>query len=110
MLFICSILTEYLGALSVRTDLSYALVHNLELLTHFAKRAQNERWFSSKTESRKKPRYEKYTGTMYIETDPTRRIFISHYEYSELTVHKGNAQLYRFIIEFASTSWSVNER
>jgi hypothetical protein len=39
----------------------------------------------------------------YIKTDPTRRIFISHYEYSELTVHKGDAQLYRFIIEFAST-------
>ena len=44
----------------------------------------------------------------YIKTDPTRRICISHYEYSELiTVHKGNAQLYRFVIEFASTSWSV---
>jgi hypothetical protein len=38
-----------------------------------------------------------------LKTDPTRRICISHYEYSELTVHKGNAQLYRFIIEFAST-------
>jgi hypothetical protein len=34
----------------------------------------------------------------HIKTDPTRRICISHYEYSELTVHKGNAQLYRFII------------
>ena len=39
----------------------------------------------------------------YLQTDPTRRICISHYEYSELTVHKGIMQLYRFIIEFAST-------
>jgi hypothetical protein len=39
----------------------------------------------------------------HIKTDPTRRICISHYEYYELTVHEGNAQLYRFIIEFAST-------
>jgi hypothetical protein len=46
----------------------------------------------------------------YIKTDPTRRIWISHYEYSELTVHKGNSQLYRCIIEFAITRWSVNER
>jgi hypothetical protein len=30
----------------------------------------------------------------YLKTDPTRRICISHYKYSELTVHKGNAQLY----------------
>ena len=34
----------------------------------------------------------------YIETDPTRRICISHHEYSELTIHEGDAQLYRFII------------
>jgi hypothetical protein len=39
----------------------------------------------------------------YLRTDPTRRICISHYECSELTIHKGNAQLYRFIVEFAST-------
>jgi hypothetical protein len=41
----------------------------------------------------------------YIKTDPTRRICISHYEYFEPTVHKGNVQLYRyrFIIEFAIT-------
>ena len=46
----------------------------------------------------------------HIKTDPTRRICISYYEYSELTVHKGNAQLNRFIIEFATTPWPGNER
>jgi hypothetical protein len=45
----------------------------------------------------------------YIKTDPTLRICIPHNEYSELTVHKGNAQLFRFIIEIAITRWSVNE-
>jgi hypothetical protein len=50
-----------------------------------------------------------YLKTM-LKTDPTRRICISHNEYSELTVHKGNAQLFRFIIEIAITRWSVNER
>ena len=47
--------------LRTRADLSYvyALVHNLELLTHFAKRAGNERWFSRQTEMGKKPRWEK---------------------------------------------------
>ena len=39
----------------------------------------------------------------YIKTDPTGRICIPHNEYSELTVYKGNAQLYRFIIETAIT-------
>ena len=39
----------------------------------------------------------------YLKTDPIRRICISHHEYSELTVHEGIAQLYRFIIEFASS-------
>ena len=46
----------------------------------------------------------------YIKTDSTRRICILHYEYSELTVHKGVMQLYRFIIEFATTAWPVNGR
>ena len=45
----------------------------------------------------------------YLKTDPTRRIWISHYGFSELTVYESTAQLYRFIIEFASTYWSVNE-
>jgi hypothetical protein len=40
----------------------------------------------------------------HIKTDPARQICIPHYEYSELTVHKGITQLYRFIIEFATTS------
>ena len=39
----------------------------------------------------------------YLKTDPIRRICISHYEYYELTVHEGTAQLYLFIIEFASS-------
>ena len=39
----------------------------------------------------------------YLKTDPARRIYISHYEYSELTVHEGTAQLNRLDIEFAST-------
>ena len=46
----------------------------------------------------------------YIKTDPTRRICISHYEYYELTIHKGITLLYRFIIEFASTHQLVNGR
>jgi hypothetical protein len=38
----------------------------------------------------------------YLKTDPARRICISHYGYSELTVHKGTTQFYRFIIEIAT--------
>jgi hypothetical protein len=38
----------------------------------------------------------------YLKTDPTHRLYISHYGYSELKVHKGIAQLYRFTIEFAT--------
>ena len=45
-----------------RADLSFALVNNLELLTHYTKRAENERCFSRQTEMRKKPRYEKIYG------------------------------------------------
>jgi hypothetical protein len=45
--------------LRTRADLSYALVHNLELPTHFAKRAENERWFSRQNRDEKKTRYEK---------------------------------------------------
>ena len=40
--------------LRTRADLSYELVHNLELLTHFAKRAGNERWFSRQNRDEKK--------------------------------------------------------
>jgi hypothetical protein len=50
------------------------------------------------------------TTDTYLKADPTHRIYISHYGYYELTVHKGNAQLYRFIIEFASPRQPVNER
>ena len=49
-----------------------------------------------------------FSATNFIDThikaDPTRRILISHYEYSELTVHQGITQLYRFIIEFATST------
>ena len=53
-----------------RADLSFALVNNLELLTHYAKRAENERCFSrqnrdeKKTEMRKIYRY----GTTLLAT------------------------------------------
>ena len=56
--------TKASKVLRTRADLSYALVHNLELLTHFAKRAENERCFSrqnrdeKKTEMRKNIRVE----------------------------------------------------
>ena len=40
--------------LRTRADLSYALVHNLELLTHYAKRAENERCFSRQNRDEKK--------------------------------------------------------
>ena len=39
-----------------RADLSFALVNNLELLTHYAKRAENERRFSRQNRDEKKPR------------------------------------------------------
>ena len=42
-----------------RADLSFALVNNLELLTHYAKRAENERCFSRQNRDEKKTRYEK---------------------------------------------------
>ena len=49
-----------------RTDLRYALVHNLKLLTHFAKRAENERCFSRQNRDGKKTEMAKitYTGTV----------------------------------------------
>ena len=37
-----------------RADLSFALVNNLELLTHYAKRAENERCFSRQNRDEKK--------------------------------------------------------
>ena len=37
-----------------RADLSFALVNNLELLTHYAKRAENERCFSRQNRNEKK--------------------------------------------------------
>ena len=40
--------------LRTRADLSFALVHNLELLTHFLKRAENERCFSIQNRDEKK--------------------------------------------------------
>ena len=37
-----------------RADLSFALVNNLELLTHYTKRAENERCFSRQNRDEKK--------------------------------------------------------
>jgi hypothetical protein len=44
-----------------RADLSFVLVHNIELLTHFAKRAENERCFSTSRQNRDRKKTMKKT-------------------------------------------------
>jgi hypothetical protein len=55
-----------------RADLSFALVHNLELLTHFLKRAENERCFSSQNRDEKKTEMDKNirVATCAVVTSP----------------------------------------
>ena len=54
--------------LRTRADLSYALVHNLELLTHFAKRAENERCFSRQNRDEKKTEMRKNIRVYWYST------------------------------------------
>jgi hypothetical protein len=61
--------------LRTRADLSFALVHNLKLLTHFAKRAENERCFSRQNlhanrDEEKTEMAKKYTGTSKVANSP----------------------------------------
>ena len=61
-----------------RADLSFALVNNLELLTHYTKRAENERCFSrqnrdgKKTEMRKNIRVRRVFMPFLMDPDVCR--------------------------------------
>ena len=59
-----------------RADLSFALVNNLELLTHYTKRAENERCFSRQNRDEKKTEMGK--NIRVVATHNIRKILSHH--------------------------------